>query len=210
MARRGWGLAVTERYALSFTTGGLLLREASRAAEIYLQLGNWDAVSQAVREGNLLQARTSSSSARVVRETLQRLRTLSDEEVLLISEGSPTEARHLMWAAVCRKYALIAEFAEEVVRERFLLLRPVLTGDDFDQFVLGKSLWHPELDEIRPSTARKLRQNTFRMLREAGLHSNAGDITPAMLSGRISDALNERTPSDIRFFPTTTFAGAEQ
>jgi len=199
-----------ERYALSFTTGGLLSHEASRVAQVYLELGNWDAVSQVVRERNVLQARTSSSSTRVVRETLQRLRTLSREEIALLSEGSPTEARHLMWAAVCRRYILIAEFAEEVVRERFLLMRPVLSIDDFDQFVTGKTLWHPELDEIKPSTARKLRQNVFRMLREAGLHSDSGDIIPVVMSARVVDALDTRVPSDIRFFPTTTSAGVER
>ncbi|WP_417504707.1 DUF1819 family protein [Microbacterium sp.] len=199
-----------ERYALSFTTGGLLSREASRVAQVYLEFGRWDGVSQAVRERNILQARTSSSNTRVVRETLQRLRTLSGHEIELMSDGSPTEGQHLMWAAACRKYSLIAEFAEEVVRERFLVMRPDLGGGDFDQFILGKSLWHPELDEIRPSTAKKLRQNVFRMLREAGLHSDSGDIIPAIMSARVIDALNERTPSDIRFFPTTTSAGAER
>ncbi len=199
-----------ERYALSFTTGGLLSSEASRVAQIYLELGGWDSVSQTVRERNILQARTSSSSTRVVRETLQRLRTLSDHEIELMSDGSPTEGRHLMWAAACRKYTLIADFAEEVVRERFLVMRPVVSGDDFDQFILGKSLWHPELDEIKLSTAKKLRQNVFRMLREAGLHSDSGDIIPAIMSARVVEALSDRTPSDIRFFPTTTSAGTDQ
>ncbi len=115
-----------------------------------------------------------------------------------------------MWAAACRKYTLIADFAEEVVRERFLLMRPIVSGDDFDQFILGKSLWHPELGEIKPSTAKKLRQNVFRMLREAGLHSDSGDIIPAIMSARVVEALSDRAPSDIRFFPTTTSAGAVQ
>lgn len=201
---------MTERYALSFTTGGLLWGEALKLAEIYLELGVWEEVSRTARDRNALQARTSSSSARVVLETLQRLRTLTDPEIALMIAGGPTEGRHLMWAAVCRRYSLIAEFSEEVVRERFLVMRPVLEPEAFEQFVRGKSLWHPELVDLKPSTATRLRQNLFRMLREVGILGESGDIIPVVMSERVVDAFNRRSPSDIRFFPTTTSAGAEQ
>ena len=107
-----------------------------------------------------------------------------------------------MWVAACRRYELIGDFAGEVLRERFLLLTPTLGIDDFDRFITGKSLWHPELDELKPSTRTKLRQNVFRMLHEAGLYSEGGDIVSAVLSERVLEALAARTPSDIRFLPT--------
>ncbi|KDA07148.1 hypothetical protein DC31_01680 [Microbacterium sp. CH12i] len=192
-----------ERYALSFTSGGLLVREADVIVTVYLRTRDWTAVRQAATEQNLLQARTTSSSLRVTREAIQRLRVLDDAELELLAESSLTERCHLMWAAACRRYDLIGDFAEEVVRERFLLMTPTLDAEDFERFMTGKSLWHTELDELKPSTRAKLRQNAFRMLHEAGLLGKNGDIIPAVLSGPIHETLAARRPSDIRFFPTT-------
>lgn len=192
------------RYALSFTSGGLLAREGEIIAAIYLDTRDWQATRADVVDDNLLQARTTSSLTRLVRETVQRLAALGDGEIELLVEGSPTEQYHLMWTAVCRRYTLIGDFAEEVLRERFLLMTPTLDAEDFDRFITGKSLWHPELDELTASTRKKLRATLFRMLREAGLRTDAGDIIPAVMSERVTEALGRRTPSDLRFFPTTT------
>ena len=93
-----------------------------------------------------------------------------------------------MWAAACRRYDLIGEFAEEVLRERFLLLAPTLDYEDFDSFVRGKALWHEEVADLKDSTLQKLRSNVFRMLVEAGLLSDDGRITP----GRAVDARRRR------------------
>ena len=92
-----------------------------------------------------------------------------------------------MWAAACRRYELIGEFAEEVLRERFLLLASTLEYEDFDGFVRAKALWHEELAAIKDSTLQKLRSNVFKMLREAELLSEAGHIVPAVLSERVVD-----------------------
>lgn len=192
------------RYALSFTSGGLLAREGEFIAAVYLTSRDWHAVRARVVDDNLLQARTTSSLTRITRETIQRLEALTDNEIELLVEGSPTEQRHLMWAAACRRYALIGDFAEEVLRERFLLMTPTLDADDFDRFITGKSLWHPELDDTKPSTRQKLRQTLFRMLREAGLRTDTGDIVPAVISERVAEVLSRRAPSDLRFFPAVT------
>ncbi|MBG6181368.1 DUF1819 family protein [Arthrobacter sp. CAN_A1] len=192
-----------DRYALSFTSGGLLVREADVIVAEYLRSRDWVTVRHAATVQNLLQARTTSSSVRLTRETIQRLGVFDDSELELVAESSLTERCHLMWAAACRRYELIGDFAEEVVRERFLLMTPTLGTEDFERFMTGKGLWHPELDELKPSTRSKLRQNIFRMLHEAGLRSEEGAIVPAVLSERVYGALAARGPSDIRFFPTT-------
>lgn len=192
------------RYALSFTSGGLLAREGETVAGVYLTTRDWNAARVRVIEANLLQARTSSSSSRITREAIQRVSVLSDSELELLAQAGHTELRHLMWAAACRRYDFIGDFAEEVLRERFLLMTPTLSFHDFERFLTGKSLWHPELDELKPSTSQKLRQNLFRMLHEAGLRTPDGEIVPTVLSARVAEALARRDPSDLRFFPTTT------
>ncbi|WP_440714150.1 DUF1819 family protein [Gordonia sp. FQ] len=197
------------RYALSFTSGGLLTREGEVVAATYLDSPDWATARARVVDDNLLQARTASSLIRVARETAQRLAALTDLEIEVLVGGSPTEQQHLMWTAACRRYTLIGDFAEEVLRERFLLMTPTLRADHFDRFIAGKTLWHPELDRLKQSTRQKLRQTLFRMLREAGLRTDAGDIVPAVISARVAEVLDRREPSDIRFLPTgTTFTSS--
>jgi hypothetical protein len=194
------------RYALSFTTGALLAREGALLASSYLERRDWESVRDAAVEGNLLQARTHSTGVRLVRETVKRLSALTDDEIELLVDTTALERAHLMWAAACRRYEFIGEFAEEVLRERYLTLASTLGHEDFDSFVRTKGIWHDELAMSKSSTLRKLRSNVFTMLREAEILSKAGYIMPAVLSERVVAKLNARTPSDLRFFPTPSAA----
>lgn len=189
-------------YALSFTSGALLMREALVAAPLYLAEGDWSNVRDLIQRDNLLQSRTVSSGQRLAREVVQRLSVLDKQELDLLVASTTTERGHLLWVAACRQYELIGEFAEEVLRERYLLLAPTIDHDDFDGFIRGKALWHQEITDLKDSTLRKLRSNLFRMLMESGLLSEGGHILQVVLSARVSDALSARTPSDVRFFPT--------
>jgi hypothetical protein len=107
-----------------------------------------------------------------------------------------------MWMAACRFYGLIGEFAEEVLRERFLTLAGTVSYEDYDSFYRAKAMWHDELDAISAATYKKLRQVLFKMMVEAELLTTKGIIEPALLSSRVAECLGEHTPSDIRFFPT--------
>ncbi len=67
------------RYALSFTAGALLVREGVLLALVYIQRRDWEQVRREAVRGNLLQTRTESTGARLVRETVTRLSALTDE-----------------------------------------------------------------------------------------------------------------------------------
>lgn len=191
-----------DRYALSFTTGGLLVLESAVLAPIYTEHRDWVKVRDLAVKENLLQARTHSTGVRRVRETVKRLAVLSDLEVESLTEITASERGHLMWAAACRRYDLIGEFAEEVLRERFLTLAGTVTHEHYDSFYRAKAMWHDELDEVTELSYKKLRQVLFKMMNEAGLLTMQGAIEPALLSARVVAFLTERTPSEIRFFPT--------
>ena len=190
------------RYALSFTSGALLAGEAAVVAPIYLQERDWTTTRARVKEDNLLQSRVSTSSTRRLGALMPRLQALTEDELEIVADGTSTERGHLMWAAACRRYALIAEFAEEVLRERFLTLVSALTYEDYDSFYRTKAMWHDELDEVTDLSYKKLRQVLFKMMVESGLLTKQGHIEPALLSTRVAECLNQRIPSDIRFFPT--------
>ena len=191
-----------QRYALSFTTGALLAREGALLAAVYAERRDWEQVRDQAVEGNLLQTRTRSTGVRLARETVKRVSALTDDEIDLLVEATASERAHLMWAAACRRYDLIGEFAEEVLRERYLTMAATLTYENFDSFIRTKALWHEELATIKASTLQKLRSTVLKMLREADLVSEEGAIMPAVLSERVTAMLIARMPSDLRFFPT--------
>lgn len=194
---------MTERYSLSFTTGGLFLHESLIFAERYLKLRDWSLTRAEARNDNLLQVRTATAALRISGELVARLEHL---DVLELEELLETDLRnrgYLLWSATCRRYSFIRDFAVEVLREHYLLLRRRLSYEDYDAFYNAKALWHNELEEITLSTQRKLRQNLFRMLREADLISDKQQILPAMLSPRVAQLLALRQRDELTVFPAT-------
>ncbi len=186
---------------MSFTTGSLFHRESVRLAALYLDLGDWNAVRDKVITENLLQTRTLNTLKRVCREVISRLKTLSRGELELIVEGYHQEQGYLLWLAVCRRYSFIADFAVEVLRERYITLKNDLNYEDFDFFFNRKSEWSLELDKITPATRSKLRQVLFKMLREADLLTANNMIHAAMLSSRLLELIYQSSLRDLVYFP---------
>jgi len=192
---------VKDKYSMSFTTGSLFHLESVRLASLYLELGEWDSVREKVVSKNLLQTRTLNTLRRVCSEIVSRLKTLSPDELNFLVKGSPQEQGYLLWVAVCRRYRFIADFAVEVLRERYITLKGDLAQEEFDAFFNRKMEWHAEIEEVRSSTRNKLRQVLFKMLREADLLTSKNRINPAMLSGALMELLSRENPRDILFFP---------
>ena len=190
-----------DRYSMSFTTGSLFHRESVKLAALYLELGDWNSVRGRVIAENLLQTRTMNTLKRVCQEVISRLKTLSSGELEFLVDGNHQEQAYLLWLAVCRRYRFIADFAVEVLRERYITLKTDLSYEDFDSFFNRKSDWHSELDEIRPATRSKLRQVLFKILREADLLTANNLINAAMLSPRLLDALIRGSRRDLLYFP---------
>lgn len=192
---------MTVRYRLSFTTGGLFLREAPMIATCYHSQRDWRTTRDKVRNENLLQVRTTAAATRISKEVTARLEQLEEDEINALLDSSRRDQGHLLWVAACRRYTFIREFAIEVLREHHLSLRRELSFGDFDSFYNSKALWHSELDELAQSTQLKLRQNLFRMMREADLISEMHVIQPALLSPHVAELLARRGGEDLMIFP---------
>ena len=186
---------------MSFTTGSLFHHESVKLAALYLELGDWNAVRDKVISNNLLQTRTLNTLKRVCREVISRLKTLSIEELDFLVEANPQEQGYLLWLATCRRYRFIADFAIEVLRERYITLKTDVNHEDFDSFFNRKSEWHAELDAIQPTTRNKLRQVLFRILREAGLLASNNIINAAILSPELLNAISHNNRRDVLFLP---------
>ncbi len=188
-----------DRYSMSFTSGSLFHRESVELAALYLDLGEWRSVRDKVVAENLLQARTMNTLKRVCREVISRLKTLTQIQLEALVEGNHQEQAYLLWIAICCRYRFIADFAVEVLRERYITLKTDLTHEDFDAFFNRKAEWHPELDDIKPATRTKLRQVLFKMLRQADLLTANDIIHAALLSPRLLELI--RQGDDALYFP---------
>jgi len=191
----------TAKYKLSFTAASLSISESIKIAEVYLSCKDWDETARIVKEQNLLQSRTGSRTVRVLRELTQRLENLSEEQLMLLVEGTLPEQKYLLWFAICKTYSFIQEFAIEILYEKFMSLNLEVTELDYDAFFNRKADWHEELDEIKTTTKDKLKQVAFRMLREAGLITESNVIIQAILSKRLIDVLNSDAPMSYQIFP---------
>ena len=87
---------------MSFTTGGLYLRESVELASQYLGLCDWATARDFARHQNLFMSRTASSADRMIGESVLRLKTLEKTEIELLVEGTHSEQQQLLWVAVCR------------------------------------------------------------------------------------------------------------
>jgi hypothetical protein len=191
----------TGNYRMSFTTGGLFHHESVQLAQLFLDLGDWNLVRNKVIAENVLQTRTLSTLKRVCREVVSRLQMLSSIELEFFVEASHQEQAYLLWLAICRQYRFIADFAVEVLQERYISLKADLTYDDFDSFFNRKSEWHLELEKITPATRGKLRQVLFKILREADLITTSNTIHAAMLSPALVQLIHQGDSREILYFP---------
>lgn len=194
---------MSTRYSLSFTTGGLFAAEAPVVTACYLTHMDWAQARAQVRQDKLLQVRTDAAATRISHEIITRLKLLNHAELQALAELNLRDRAYLLWVAVCRRYHFIHDFAVEVLREHHLLRRSQVTVGDYDNFYNSKALWHPELDALTPSTQTKLRQNLFRMLREAGLLSSQHTIQPALPSPYLAQLLTQQGAEQLLVFPAT-------
>ncbi len=172
----------SSKYLMSFTTGGLFYQESVKLTNLYLNKKNWPKVKEAALSNNLLQARTKSTTQRILREITARLILLTNDQLQLLADGTHAEQNHLLWLGVCKRYSFIQDFAVEVLREKFLCLEIMVTHDDYDFFYNKKAQWHGELETLSPTTRNKNRSVLFRMLLEAELLTSVNLILPALFT----------------------------
>ena len=189
-----------QKYNMSFTAGALLQSESVTIAKLYLELGSWNEVKDKAIANNVLQSRAVSTLKRISYEIISRLSTLTSEELILLVNSSHKDQAYLIWMAVCRPHKFIADFAIEVLRERFITFKPDLQYSDFEVFFNRKCDWHSELDGLSISTKKKLRQVLFKMLREADFLDGKNNLQATILSPRLLEVIERNGGRDIMYF----------
>ena len=132
-----------QNYSMSFTRGTLFLHESLTILELQQELNDWKRLRHHVIEENLLQARTLRSLQDACGEVISRVKLLTAGERAWILKTSGREQAYLLWVAICRRYPFIAEFASEVLREKFLNLHSEISTDDYETFFNCKAGFNP-------------------------------------------------------------------
>nr|WP_170340523.1 DUF1819 family protein [Ruegeria arenilitoris] len=187
---------------MSFSTGGLFLNESVEVARMHREEESWEqTLNRAVEEGQTRLPK-EASNRRTLREIVNRVSTLSDEERAYLTDGADrTDQQALLWLACCRAYRFMREFALEVIRERYLSYQLDLPLETFDTFFEGKAEWNEGLANLSKSTRMKLRQIMFRMMREAAVISDEDKIQTAYFSPRLKAMIQENNWKELLYFP---------
>ena len=189
---------------MSFTVGGLLYSESVRIAEAHAKTNDWKEVAKYAVENRLLQSRTINTEKRKVREISSRLRLLTDAQLNILLAGTHADQLQVLWLAACKRYRFLHDFAEKVLRTKFLEMDYSLTAADIDRFMETTAVWQEELEKITSSTRVKLRSATLQMLRQADLVTDEGVIQPALLSPALVRAIRADSEEHLLIFPVST------
>lgn len=196
-------------YKMSFGTGGLLINESVEVARLHLVGETWEVTIRRAMEEGTTALPKAASNRRTLREISNRLLTLAEaERDFLINQADRADQQALLWLATCRAYRFIREFAVEVIRERYLSYQYDLPLESFDILLDAKAEWDDHLASLTSSTRLKLRQVLFRIMREAGVISQAGQIQAALLSSQLKTMIEEQAPGDLAVFPGVPVDGA--
>jgi len=209
MAIRKADFGTTQQpYKMSFTSGGLFLNESVIVAELHVADEDWKVtLSRALEEGATSLPK-AASNRRTLREIVNRLMTLTEDEVrFLVEDAGRQEQQHLLWVATCRAYRFVREFAVEVICDRYIAYQLDLPLESFDIFFDAKADWNEGLASISESTRNKLRQILFRMMREAGVISDGNRIQSTYLSAQLRHVIEATNPTDLAVFPGVVIDG---
>lgn len=189
-------------YRMSFTTGGLFLRESVEVARLHRHGERWEETARRALAERATELPKSASNRRSLREITNRLCELTDSErCFLIEDADRTDQQALLWLATCRAYRFVREFAVEVMRERYLSYQMDLPLSTFDVALENKAEWDDGLASLSMSTRKKLRQVLFRIMREAAILSRDGRMQAAVLSPELKALIVGNRPADLAYFP---------
>lgn len=188
------------KYLLSFTACPMRWPESVILAKAYLDCRNWDEVRRQCLDDDILMLRFESSRKRISSELIKRLKTLSDVELASLANNNETAAQTaLCWVAICRTYAFIADFIEQVVATRWDQGKETLPIGAYEAFFDETAVVHPELEKLAEATRPRLRNQLFQMMREAGFIDQKFNLLAYVLPIGARDIVGQ---DEEAFFPT--------
>ena len=187
------------KYRLSFGTGNAYINESNMILKKYLENKDWKEAEKYSIENNILQTNTLSSTKRIFREISLRLKSLSHQEQEFFIRSNYLDQSILIWIAICRTYKFIGDFASMIISEKFSSYQIELDYNDFNYFYEQQKVFYEELNSLKDSTRKKLRQVFFKIMKDLNIISKTKEITPLLPSKEIKE-ISINTTNDMQLF----------
>jgi hypothetical protein len=156
----------TSRYRADIGGGTLMLPESRKVASLLLKglpAGAWQ---KAIEVENVLQKTSPAGAKRIASLIRARLETMTDDFWLLVRDGDRDVAMQAMFAASIKHSALLGDFIDIVVRERFRGFHDTLPKTSWAEYLDICRSRDPEMPVWKDSTAKKLGEHVYRILSE--------------------------------------------
>jgi hypothetical protein len=187
----------TGKYRLSFTAASLRLQEMSEFAREYREKGLDSITKDAIIKGG-----NERTAAREFREIKDRINTLTDRQISILADGDLISQKQIALLSICKLYTFIRDFIVEVLRNKALVYDFQVTEGEYITFIRKGIELHPELEELAETTARKIKQVTFKILEQAGMIDSVRSkkIIPQLVDPQVSNAIVEDDPEWLKIF----------
>ena len=192
-------LSKKTKYRLSFGTGNAYINESNLILKKYLENKDWKETEKYSIENNILQTNTLSSTKRIFREISLRLKSLSNEEQEFFIRSNYVDQSILIWISICRTYKFIGDFSSMIISEKFNSYQLEIEYSDFNYFYDQQKVFHEELNLLKDSTRKKLRQVIFRIMKDLNIISKTLEITPLFPSIELKE-ISKSTKKDLKLF----------
>ena len=156
------------RYQANFTKASLLVPESRIIAGLLVNKVDANQWHKFVVVDNILQKRTLNTAKTQASLIRNRLLTMGPELWALIRDREKQTATHAVLAATIKFSPLLGDFLDLVVREQFRRFETVLRPALWDDYLESCHERDPDMPSWSESTRAKLKQNTIRILAEAG------------------------------------------
>ena len=187
------------KYRLSFGTGNAFINESNLILKKYLENKDWSVTEKYSIDNNILQTNTLSSTKRIFREISLRLKSLSHQEQEFFIRSNYLDQSILIWIAICRTYKFIGDFASMIISEKFSSYQIEMDYNDFNYFYEQQKVVYEELNSLKDSTRKKLRQVIFKIMKDLNIVSKTKEITPLFPSKEIKE-ISINTTNDMQLF----------
>ena len=192
-------LSKKTKYRLSFGTGNAYINESNLNLKKYLENKDWKETEKYSIENNILNTNNLGSAKRIFREISLRLKSLSNEEQEFFIRSNYVDQSILIWISICRTYRFIGDFSSMIILEKFNSYQLELDYNDFNYFYEKQKVFHEELNLLKDSTRKKLRQVIFRIMKDLNIISKTLEITPLFPSIELKE-ISKSTKKDLKLF----------
>lgn len=139
---------------------------------------------------------------RKFRELKHRISTLTSRQIEILANGSHDQQMQVTNLALCKTYRFYSDFVTEVLAEKVQLYDYSITDLDYNTFISKKRVDHPELENLAPTTQKRVKQVLYKMLYQVGLTDSTKSPTlqNPILDSKMEQAIIEDNPNLLSCF----------